>query len=77
MNITDVLKHYRTQSAVADALSIEQAAVAKWVKKQNIPDLRQLQLESITGGILKAEKGILPKRQRQPKPEVPTLTEGA
>ena len=65
MKPQDVLNHYRTQQAVADALHIDQASIAKWVKKDAVPQLRQLQLESLTGCALKAEKSILPKRERK------------
>ena len=65
MTPQDVLNHYRTQQAVADALGIDQASISKWKKEVAVPQLRQLQLEALTGGALKADKGILPKRERK------------
>ena len=62
MKPTDVLTHYKTQQLAASALGIAQASIAKWLKNGVVPDLRQLQLERLTGGALKAEAGILPRR---------------
>ena len=58
MNYHDVLAFYKTQQAAADALGIEQASISKWQNKR-VPHLRQLQLEKLTKGALKAEKSIL------------------
>lgn len=65
MNTLDVLNHYGTQAAVADALGIAQASISKWAKRDSVPQLRQLQLEALTGGALKAEKNILPRKKSQ------------
>lgn len=53
MKKIDVVKHFGTQQAVADALGIEQAAVSQWGEK--IPQLRAYQIERITNGALKVE----------------------
>ena len=63
MNTLDVLNHYGTQAAVADALGLAQASISKWAKRDCVPQLRQLQLEALTGGALKAEKNILPRKK--------------
>ena len=63
MKTSQVLSHYVTQVAVAKALDISQGSVSKW--KEYPPDLRQLQIEALTGGALKAEKTILPRKQRR------------
>lgn len=59
MKPQDVIKHYKTQKAAADALGIGQSAVANWVMRDKIPDLSQLRIEVATGGKLKADKAIL------------------
>ena len=63
MKPTDVLNHYKTQQLAANALGLAQASIAKWLNKGVVPDLRQLQLERLTGGALKAEKNILPRKK--------------
>jgi hypothetical protein len=62
MKPTDVINHYETQQLAASALGIAQASIAKWLKNGVVPHLRQLQLEALTGGALKADKGILPRK---------------
>lgn len=59
MTVSDVLRYYRTQTAVAEALNMKQNSVAGWVKRQKVPLLRQLQLERATRGKLKADKNLL------------------
>lgn len=53
MKTADVLEHFKTQYAVAAALRIKQPSVANWGDYP--PPLRQLQLEAVTGGALRAE----------------------
>lgn len=62
MRTADVLHHFKTQTAVADALGIKQPSVASWGEYP--PGVRQLQLEFLTGGALKAE----PKWKLKAKP---------
>jgi len=52
MKTVDVVQHFGSQTAAAQALGINQAAVAQW--GESPPELRQLQLEAVTGGALKA-----------------------
>jgi len=70
MKYTDVIGHYKTQQSVAQALNINQASIAKWAKTKAVPHLRQLQLESLTGGALKADKDILPSKKTKKKAAV-------
>jgi transcriptional repressor of cell division inhibition gene dicB len=49
----DAIKHYGSQQALADALGIKQPSIAGWGEYP--PDKRQLQLERLTKGKLKAE----------------------
>ena len=53
MNMKDVLAYFGTQSKIAEALKISQAAVAQW--KNEVPMLRQFQLERITKGELRVD----------------------
>lgn len=55
MRTADVLAHFKTQSAVADALGIKQPSVADWGEFP--PDARQIQIEKVTKGALQAEPG--------------------
>jgi DNA-binding transcriptional regulator YdaS (Cro superfamily) len=52
MKTSDAIKHFGSQAATAQALSINPAAVAQWGKFP--PALRQLQLEAVTDGKLRA-----------------------
>ena len=51
------IKHYGTQQKLADALGMSQASVSEWGEYP--PALRQLQLQQVTKGKLKAEPGLL------------------
>ena len=58
MKTSDAIKHFGTQQKLAAALGIVQSSVAEWGEYP--PSLRQLQIAALTGGKLKAERGILP-----------------
>lgn len=53
MTTEDAIKHFGTATAVADALDISKVAVSQW--GVHPPRLRQLELETLTKGVLKAE----------------------
>lgn len=53
MKTAEVIAHYGSTYAVAAALGIRQPSVMGW--GDHPPALRQLQIESLTGGELKAE----------------------
>lgn len=55
MKTSDVVRHYGTQTAVAAALGMDQSSVSGWGEYP--PDRRQLQIERLTGRVLKAEPG--------------------
>lgn len=57
MRTADVLEHFKTQKAVARALGISQPSVALWGEYP--PPARQLQIQKITRGRLKAEPGCM------------------
>ena len=54
----DAIDHFGSQTALAQALDIRQASVAGWGK--TVPPLRQLQIQALTKGKLRADKAILP-----------------
>ncbi len=64
MKKTDAINHFGTQTALAAVLGVDQSTISKsWGDYP--PPLRQLQLEHITGGALKAEPTILPRRGKK------------
>jgi hypothetical protein len=56
MTTDEAVRHYRTQTKLAEALGIKQGSVAGWGEYP--PPLRQLQLQRITYGKLKAEHDV-------------------
>jgi hypothetical protein len=57
MTTQEAIQHYKTQTKLAEALGIKQGSVSGWGEYP--PALRQLQLQQITRGKLKAEPGLL------------------
>jgi hypothetical protein len=55
MKTSDVTIHYGTQTAAAKALGIDQSSISGWGEYP--PDRRQVQIERLTLGALKAEPG--------------------
>ncbi len=53
MTTQDAIAHYGTQLELARALGLSPAAVCQWGEYP--PRLRQLELQDLTGGQLKAE----------------------
>ena len=58
MNMSDLVEYFGSQKAVADALGIKPPSVNSW--GDSVPPLRQLQIEALTGGKLRADATILP-----------------
>jgi len=56
MTKQEVIKHFGNAANVARALDISRAAVSSW--PEDIPLLRQLQLEKLTKGKLKADNPL-------------------
>lgn len=54
MNRADAIKHFKGITPLAKALGITYEAVRQW--GDEIPELRQYQLELVTNGQLKADK---------------------
>jgi DNA-binding transcriptional regulator YdaS (Cro superfamily) len=57
MTTYQAVRYYGTQMKLANALGIRQGSVSVWGEYP--PALRQLQLQQITKGKLKAEPGLL------------------
>ena len=57
MKTNEAIKHFGSQVRLGEVLEISQASVSKWGEFP--PDSRQLQIERITVGALKAEPGCL------------------
>ena len=55
MTPKQAIAHYGTQAALAAALKIKQPSIAEWVANKAIPELRQIQIEKLTKGKLKAK----------------------
>lgn len=53
----DAIAHFGTQAELARALNIKSQSIESW--GDEVPHLRQLQLEKITHGKLKADPEIL------------------
>lgn len=54
MTYDDVINHFGTQLAAAKALGLSQSSISDW-KRVGITNLRQLHVEAVTKGKLKAD----------------------
>jgi len=52
MTKDEAVAYFKTQVALAAALNMHQSTVCAW---EEVPDLRQIQLERLTGGALRAD----------------------
>lgn len=56
MNIDDLIEHYGSGPKAAEAMGLASASVLyQWRAAGRIPPLRQIQIEHLTGGKLKAD----------------------
>ena len=74
MTPEQVIKHFGTQDAVAEALTsahppVTQPAISQWLKDGRVPDLRQYQIQVITAGKLVAK----PNNERVAVQPAPSL----
>jgi DNA-binding transcriptional regulator YdaS (Cro superfamily) len=65
MRKIDVIQYFGSQVAVAGALRITKSAVSGW--GEEIPPLRAIQIEEITGGALKADRSKIFGEQASPE----------
>lgn len=68
MRRKEAIHFYGSQSALARALGIAQASVAGWGEYP--PDARQLQIQRLTNGTLKAEPGCRERLLNPPPKKV-------
>lgn len=54
MTRTEAIRHFNGISALARALGVSYEAVRQW--GEEVPELRQYQLELLTNGVLKADR---------------------
>jgi hypothetical protein len=59
---TTVIAHFGTQTAVARALGITKGAISLW--GDVIPEGRAYQVQAVTGGKLRVDAALYPKRTR-------------
>ncbi len=64
MRYADLSQVWSTQAEIAAALGVTQPSVAEW-KEKGIPWLRQLQIERVTAGALRAEIAHARKHERK------------
>lgn len=57
MNYDDLMGIWKTQYAVARALGVRQPSVSRW-QHDGVPVLRQLQVEKLTRGRLRADDPV-------------------
>lgn len=57
MTPQDAIEFFGSQHRAAAALQISQPAIAKWVRRGRIPPVRQYQIQVVSRGKLRADKG--------------------
>lgn len=62
MTLVEAKEHFRTYAGIAKALGISKGAITQW--NGVIPESRQLQLQEVTRGALKADAPILAKYRK-------------
>lgn len=55
MKIDQVIKHFGSQVAAAEALGVQQPTISNWKTRGRIPHIQQIRIEHLTGGKLKAQ----------------------
>lgn len=64
MKFDQLIKHFGTQLAAANAIGVSQPTLSNWKTRGKIPALQQIRIEHATKGKLKADPKILPKVSR-------------
>lgn len=62
MKFDQVIRHYGSQVAAADAIGVTQPTLSNWKKRGRIPSLQQIRIEHLSKGKLKAAAEILRRR---------------
>lgn len=71
MNYDDVIAHWGTQAAAAEAIGVSQATICRWHTQLNgrIPVLQQLWIETLTQGALRADDPLFGRKPKgKPSP---------
>lgn len=76
MKPNDVIRHFGTQVLTARALGMTQGSVSLWVRRGVVPYRRQLQIEQVTGGQLRANPADL-QRELSPVARAPVYASAA
>ena len=64
MKIDQVIKHFGSQVATADALGVQQPTISNWKTRGRIPHIQQLRIEHLTNGKLKAQP-LMPQKAKR------------
>lgn len=64
MKIDQVIKHFGSQVAAADALGVQQPTISNWKTRGRIPHIQQIRIEHLTSGKLKAQP-LMPSKARR------------
>lgn len=63
MKTEQALKHFGGNTKLTELLGLSSGAISQWGEYP--PPLRQVQIEALSGGALKADKAILPQRAKK------------
>lgn len=55
MKFDQIIKHFGSQVAAANAIGVTQPTLSNWKKRGRIPHIQQLRIELVTKGKLKAQ----------------------
>lgn len=65
MSIDEVLSYFKTRAKAAEALGVQTQAIYNWVTADKVPPLRQVQIEKLTRGKLKADPDVYDQKRGQ------------
>ncbi|MGH6796185.1 MAG: Cro/CI family transcriptional regulator [Methylocella sp.] len=65
MDVSKVIEHYGDVKATSKALRVSLQAVYQWIEADDIPLLRQAQIERQTGGLFKAPPDVMGRLLRR------------
>lgn len=54
LDVEDIFKHFGNQNKMAIRLKVTRQAISMWKAQNAIPAKRAIQIEKITGGVIKA-----------------------
>jgi hypothetical protein len=65
VTIDEVLDYYKSRVALARAVRVQTQAIHNWVTAGKVPPLRQVQIEQLTAGALKADADVYEQKRGQ------------